>query len=95
MPIDLCAGLILLSRERRCSFHVRYGFPKETYAQQFKDPNFKRHNGIDANIGAFDVMRNIVSESRSTARSRASPFTRSTTSQTAAAMRCFSSQTSR
>lgn len=40
----------------------RWGNPNPEYAAQFKDPAFKLHNGIDANIGAFDVMGNVVSE---------------------------------
>jgi hypothetical protein len=39
-----------------------WGTFNPAYAAQFKDPNFKRHNGIDANIGKRDVMGNVVSE---------------------------------
>lgn len=28
-----------------------WGNPTDAYSKKFKDPNFKRHNGIDANVG--------------------------------------------
>lgn len=39
-----------------------WGNVTDAYAKQFNDPNFKRHNGIDANVGKFDVLGNVVSE---------------------------------
>lgn len=39
-----------------------WGNPNPAYATQFKDPTFLRHNGVDANVGAFDWQGKIVSE---------------------------------
>lgn len=40
----------------------KWGNPNGAYAAQFNDPNFKRHNGIDANVGKFDWQGKVVSE---------------------------------
>lgn len=40
----------------------KWGVENPAYAQQFNDPSFKRHNGEDANIGAFNWDGSVVSE---------------------------------
>jgi len=39
-----------------------WGNPNTAYSQQFNDPNFKRHNGVDANIGTFNWDGSVASE---------------------------------
>lgn len=39
-----------------------WGNPNPAYSEQFGDPNFKRHNGIDANIGKHNWDGSVVSE---------------------------------
>lgn len=39
-----------------------WGALNGAYAAQFNDPSFKRHNGVDANVGKFDWQGKIVSE---------------------------------
>lgn len=39
-----------------------WGVSNPSYATQFNDPEFKLHNGIDANIGKFNWDGSIVSE---------------------------------
>jgi hypothetical protein len=40
----------------------KWGTSNPAYAAQFNDPAFKLHNGIDANVGTFDPIGNVVSE---------------------------------
>lgn len=40
----------------------KWGNANSAYAHQFNDPNFKLHNGVDANIGAKNWDGSIVSE---------------------------------
>lgn len=40
----------------------RWGNYNPSYSAQFNDPAFKRHNGVDANVGKFDWQGKIVSE---------------------------------
>lgn len=39
-----------------------WGNPNPAYAQQFNDPQFKLHNGIDSFIGKYDIFGKLVSE---------------------------------
>ncbi len=39
-----------------------WGNPNPAYATQFNDPNFKLHNGVDANIGATNWDGSVTTE---------------------------------
>lgn len=39
-----------------------WGNPNPAYAAQFNDPNFKLHNGVDANTGGIDWQGKAVTE---------------------------------
>ena len=40
----------------------RWGNPSGAYAQQFNNPDFQLHNGIDANTGRLDWNKKVVTE---------------------------------
>lgn len=39
-----------------------WGNPNSAYSEQFNDPNFKRHNGIDANVGKYNYDGSVFTE---------------------------------
>lgn len=39
-----------------------WGVFNPSYAEQFNDPNFRKHNGLDANTGKFDWKGKIITE---------------------------------
>ena len=45
-------------------YHVSqaWGNPNPAYANQFDDPNFKRHNGIDSVTNRFDYQGKLITE---------------------------------
>jgi len=40
----------------------KWGNPNPAYANQFNNPDFKLHNGIDANVGKYNWDNSVVSE---------------------------------